>query len=92
MRNKKTGEVVRPKFLLPDYLGKEFIMDAHRLNADGRIFNDGRIYNDGYYFELGLYELKQAYRENKLSGKLKELVATLNEDEDNNVFMLVEFK
>ena len=35
---------------------------------------------------------KQACHENKLSGKLKELVATLNEDEDNNVFMLVHCK
>ena len=37
-------------------------------------------------------ELKEAYRENRLSGKLKELVAILNELEDNNVFVLVEFK
>jgi hypothetical protein len=45
-----------------------------------------------YTQSLSLYELKQAYLENKLSGKLKELVATLNEDEDNNVLMMVEFK
>jgi len=44
------------------------------------------------YFELDLTELKQASRENKLSGKLKELVTSLNEDIDNNVFMFVDFK
>jgi len=82
MRNKNTGEVCRPKFLLPDYQGKEFIINP----------NAGNIYDDGYFFELDLIELKQAYRENKLSGELKELVATLDEDEDNNVFMLVDFK
>ena len=82
MRNKYTGEVLRPTFLLPDYKGKEFIINPTGI---------GRIYNDGYYFELDLIELKQAYRENRLSGKLEELVAKLNEDEDNNVFMLLNF-
>ena len=47
------------------------------------------IAENGHYFELDLIELKQAYKENRLSGKLKELVATLNEEEDNNVFMFV---
>ena len=92
MRNKKTGEIFRYKFLLADYQGKEFIMNPLRPNANGRTSNDGFTYDDGYCFELDLSELKQAYRDNKLSGKLKDLVATLNEDEDNNVFMLVEFK
>ena len=92
MRNKMTGETVRPKFLLPDYQGKEFIMDPYRPNADGIVSNDGVITDGGYCFELGLYELKEAYRAGKLSGQLKELVATLDENNDNNVFMLVEFK
>ena len=92
LRNKKTGETVHPKFIVPDYKGKDFIMDPLRPNANGRVSNDGFFYDDGYCFELGLYELKEADRENKLSGKLKELVATLDEDTDNNVFMLVEFK
>jgi len=82
MRNKSTGEIFRPKFLLPDYRGKEFVISPSVIN----------VYDDGYFFELGLSELKQAFRDNKLSGKLKELVAKLNEDKDNNVFMLVEFK
>ena len=81
-RDKHTGEVIRPKFLLPDYSGMEFTINP----------NSGNKYEDGCFFELDLFELKQAYHDNKLSGKLKELVATLNEDEDNNVFMLVEFK
>ena len=85
MRNKKTGETVRPKLLLPDYKGKEFVIN----NADSGAVGE---YENGYYFELDLYELKKADRENKVSGKLKELVDTLNEDEDNNVFVLVEFK
>ena len=35
---------------------------------------------------------EKAYYENRLSGILKELVATLDEEEDYNVFMFVHFK
>ena len=78
MRNKQTGEIFLQNIILPDYKDKEFFI----LN-----------YNDMFnYFEMDLLELKQAYRENRLSGKLKELVATLNEYEDNNVWMFVHYK
>ena len=87
VRDKKTGEVFRQKNLLPDYKGKEIIISP----GSPMVYVSG-IYEDGYWLELDLIELKEAFRENKLSGKLKELVATLNEDEDNNVFMLVNFK
>ena len=83
VRDKKTGEVFRQKIVLPDYKGKEFFISAYPLT----VFQENIM-----HFELDLMELKDAYRENRLSGKLKELVATLNEDEDNNVFMFVEFK
>lgn len=83
MRDKKTGEIFRQKILLPDYKGKEFLFSP---------LKSGRDYEYGPIFELDLGELKQAYDENKLSGKLKELVATLDEDVDNNIFMLVHFK
>ena len=82
MRGKKTGEIFRQKIILPDYKEKDFYFNPRFPN----------YYEKAYHFELDLYELKEAYRENKLSGKLKELVATLNEDEDNNVFVLIDFK
>ena len=85
IRDKKTGNIFRQKLLLPDFKGKKFI-----INPGTQVFN-GSIYGNGDFFELDLIELKQAYRENMLSGKLKDLVATLNEDEDNNVFMLLDF-
>ncbi|MCL2739143.1 MAG: hypothetical protein FWE30_08735, partial [Bacteroidales bacterium] len=44
-----------------------------------------------FIFELDLLELKEAYAQNRLSGKLKELVATLKAD-DNNVYVIAEFK
>ena len=83
LREKKTGEVFRQKILIPDYKDKKFI-----IIPDQNIF----FHENGTHFELDLIELKRAYRENKLGGKLKELVATLNELEDNNVFMLIDFK
>ena len=82
IRNKKTGEVFRQKITLPDYKGKEFFVGLHA----------SQNYDDVVFFELELVELKQAYRENKLSGKLKELVGVLDEEVDNNVIMFVRFK
>ena len=83
MRDKKTGEVFLQKILLPDYKGKDFFISPGA---------SGKLYEDGTYFELDLIELKQAYNENRLSGKLKELVSTLDEDKDNDVIMFVHFK
>jgi hypothetical protein len=82
MRDKTNGEIIRPKLLLPDYRGKEFVITPSPL----------RIFKNEYVFEIDLTELKDADHENKLSGKLKELVDTLDENNDNNVFILVSFK
>ena len=83
IRDKITGEIFEQKIVIPDYKGKKITI-APGLN----IFFHKNI----TYIELALIELKQAYRENRLSGKLKQLVATLNENEDNNVFMIINFK
>jgi hypothetical protein len=83
VHDKQTGEIFSQKMVLPDYKGKELF-----ISAKNTLFNGKETLA---YFELDLSELKQAYRENKLNGKLKELVATLNEDEDNNVFVLANF-
>lgn len=82
MRNKETGEIFRQKITLPDYQGKEFFVNPRLLN----------YYEKEYHFELDFTKLEEAYNENRLSGKLKELVATLiNEREPNNVFVFVDF-
>ena len=82
MRDKGTGEVFHPKLLLPDYKGYDLIISPSLRN---------RNFENTYFFELDLLELKQAYAENRLSGKLKELVGTLKEG-DNNVFVMASFK
>ena len=81
--DKQTGEIFRQKMILPDYKGKEFTIEVLCAYFDGKATY--------IYFNLDLYELKQAYKENRLSGQLKELVATLNENTDNDVIMLVRF-
>jgi len=83
MRDKETGEVFRQKFTLPDYKGKEFFIHTSF---------PLRYFENEYHILLSLSELKQADKENRLSGALKELVATLNEMEDNDVYMFVKFK
>jgi hypothetical protein len=81
VRDKETGEVFRQRLILPDFQGKEFFIHAH-----------GSLRSvDEYRITLCLSELKDAYRENRLGGELKELVATLNEDEDNDVSMILRF-
>ena len=84
VRDKETGEVFQQKIILPDYRGKEFFIYAYG--------GFTRYLENGYQFYLSLSELKQAEKENRLSGELKELVATLNEMEDNEVYMFVNFK
>ena len=81
-RDKNSGEVFRPKIVLPEYKGKEFNIGPYRSPMN---------YDYGTRFSLDLLELKQADRENRLSGKLKELVKSLKYD-DNEVFMMVRFK
>ena len=83
IRDKKTGEIFQQKIVIPDYKDKKITISPG-LN----IFFPENV----TCIELNLIELKQAYKKNRLSGKLKELVATLNENEDNNIFMLVNFK
>ena len=82
MRNKVTGELFRPKVTLSDFEGKELYINPRLLN----------YYEHAYHFELDFAELEEAYYKNKLSGKLKEQVASLLEDEEsNNVFVFVDF-
>ena len=82
IRDKKTGEIFEQKLLLPDYKGGEFTVSPYNI-MNGM--------DDCAYFEMDITELQQAYSENRLTGKLKDLVATLKED-DNNVYAIVHFK
>jgi hypothetical protein len=84
MRDKETGEIFRQKIVLPDYREKSFFISPRKT---GRDYGNGTL-----LFELDLIELAQAYGKNMLSGQLKELVASSNYDEDNNIYVLLHFK
>ena len=83
MRDKQTGSVYKQKIVLNDYKGKEVNLSHETImrTQDSKL---GLVV-------LGLTELQEANRDNKLSGRLKELVD--NSDEDgNDIFMLLHFK
>lgn len=83
IRDKETGKIFRQKITLSDYKEKDFYINPRLSN----------YYEKGVHFELDFSKLEEAYNENKLSGKLKELVASrIKEKEPNNIFVLVDFR
>ena len=82
IRDKKNDEIFEQKLLLPEYKGAELLIAP---------WNVMKGWENRAYLELDITELQQAYSENRLSGNLKELVATLKED-DNNVYVIAHFK
>jgi len=83
MRDKTTGSVYKQKITLNDYKGKE-VNISHRTIINTQDSKLGLIV-------LGLTELQDANLENRLSGRLKELVD--NSDNDgNDIYMLLHFK
>lgn len=81
--NKKDGSVYTQKIVLDDFKEKEINISpatiARTLNAQTG------------YIPLTLDELKEAYDNDKLSGELKELVASMDEEE-NDIYVLLDFK
>ena len=83
MRDQKTGSVYRQKITFNDYKGKEVTLSPEIIinTQDSKL---GLIV-------LSLVELQEANRENKLSGRLKELLE--NSDEDgNDIYMILHLK
>jgi len=83
MINKKDHSIFMPRILMKDYKGKEINLSPENIYCTA---------NSGTGFiELNIEELKEAYEDNKLSGKLKEMVKS-SDDESNNIFMILFFK
>ena len=83
VRDKNTESVYRQKITFNDYRGKEITISPVTI-ANTQDSKLGLIV-------LSLVELQDANRENKLSGRLKELVDDSEED-GNDIFMLLHFK
>ena len=83
MRDKKSGSVYRQKITFNDYRGKLVTLSPETI-ANTQDSKSGMIV-------LSLLELQEANEENKLSGKLKELVEN-SDGEANDIYMLLHFK
>jgi len=83
MNSKNTDSVYRQKITLTDYKGKLINLSPETI-ANTQDSKLGLIV-------LSLVELQDANRENKISGKLKELVDN-SDDDGNDIYMLLHFK
>ena len=82
MIDKKDHSVFKQKIHLKDYTGKEV-----ELGPSITTNNDSGM----GLIRLYLFELKTANEENKLSGRLKEMVEA-SDDDSNDIFMILKFK
>lgn len=81
--NKEDSSIHEYKIINEEYPDMNFTLDAHMVNCD---------IQPGYGVgRLTAGRLVDAYENGKLQGKLKEIAATLNE-EDNDVLMVFNFK
>jgi hypothetical protein len=80
--NMETGEIYMPIIEMDDYQGKKIELSPN--------ITFGVTASHLGFVNLNLEELKQANSENKLSGRLKEIVESSAED-DNDVLCLIHF-
>ena len=83
MRDKKTDSVYRQKITFNDFRGKQITLSPETISNT----QDSKL----GLIVLSLTELQNANRENRLSGKLKELVER-SDDDWNDIYMLLHFK
>ena len=83
IRDKKTGSIYRQNITFSDFRGKQLFLSPETI-ANTYSSKLGLIV-------LGLEELRAANSENKISGKLKELVEN-SDEEGNDIYMLLHFK
>ena len=83
MRDKQTGSVYRQKITLNEYPGKVINISDETI----RVTQDSKL----GLIVFSLVELQDAYRENRINGRLKKMVE--NSDENgNNIYMFLHFK
>ena len=81
--DKGTGSISEYKIVNEDYPSKKFTLTSHNANCDMPF---------GYGISrYRAYKLVEAYQEGGLHGRLKDIAATLQE-EDNDVLVLYKFK
>jgi hypothetical protein len=83
VRDKESGTICKSKIVCDDFEGKEILITPS-ITAKISESQTG-------FLEFDLTELKTAHAENKLRGKLKEIVTSANDD-DNNIYFFLKFK
>ena len=83
MRDRKTCLIYRQKITFNDYKGKQVYLSSETIKNT----QDSKL----GLINLDLEELKEANSENRITGKLKQMVENSEED-GNNIFMLLHFK
>lgn len=81
--DKETGEIHEYEIVNKDYPKEKVVLNSHLVNGD---MEPGYGISRFYAFEL-----LEAYNRGELNGKLKEIAASL-EEEDNDVLVLYKFK
>ncbi|MDL2281963.1 6-bladed beta-propeller [Parabacteroides sp. OttesenSCG-928-G06] len=84
VRDKSTGEIYTQKIVLDDFPEKEIFISPQLMT----ITQDSQT----AFIELYFGKLMEAYEKGQLKGKLKEMVASMNEEAENSVFIIVKFK
>ena len=83
LMEKNSGQFFQTNVQMRDYRGKELIISPSVIHNAPNPQTGIIVWN--------VSELKEAYKENKLSGKLKAVMESLTED-DEQVFMILNFK
>ncbi|MDL2281962.1 6-bladed beta-propeller [Parabacteroides sp. OttesenSCG-928-G06] len=84
IRDKSTGEIYTQKIILDDFPQKEIFQNTRTMSST----QDPRK----VLIQLTVDELMEAYEKGQLKGKLKEKVASMDEEAENSVFAVVRFK
>lgn len=83
-RDTQTGEIYKAKIVFEEFIG----IDINLIPFILRTTHDSRVGSK----VLSFNELIEAYKAGKLSGRLKEIVSTFDEDEESDIYMLMHFK
>lgn len=82
--DKSNGSIYKQKIILDDFPQKEIFIEPSLASGTQNAHE--------ILIELTVEELMDAYGKNKLKGKLKELVESMNEEAENNILVFLKFQ
>lgn len=82
--DKSEGRIYKQKVILDDFPEKEIFISASLASGTQNAHE--------ILIELTIDELMDAYKKNQLKGRLREMAASMNEESENNVLILLKLK